>query len=290
MLIFLNKLSKGIGGTFTEGWYLKLANPAIPESEKTFKNLCKAFEEAFIPKDIKDWAHQTIYSLSMDQFNRDFDEYSTTFKLAQVCSRVDDDSILIDTLQRGVTNQLAVMMTTTTHPDRQEKTSWKWEQWLNKAGEFYQNMVWLRKLWSGGNSYILPAQNTKTARPARDPHTMDVDKVNLSPSERVEHLRNCKCFICHKEGCHLSKHRGYPGKRGRGRPPPRGEHSSWRKTTETRNIEEVDTQVNDFMRQHNISTEHALELMGNYYSHNDPATTWEKMAKEESVNRITLDF
>ena len=54
MLIFLNKLSKGIGGTFTEGWYLKLANPAIPESEKTFKNLCKAFEEAFIPKDIKD--------------------------------------------------------------------------------------------------------------------------------------------------------------------------------------------------------------------------------------------
>ena len=59
---------------------------------------------------------------------------------------------------------------------------------------------------------------------------------------------------------------------------------------ETRNIEEVDTQVNDFMRQHNISTEHALELMGNYYSHNDPATTWEKMAEEESVNRITLDF
>ena len=54
VLIFLNKLSKGREGTFAEGWYLKLANPAIPESEKTFKKLCKAFEEAFIPKDIKD--------------------------------------------------------------------------------------------------------------------------------------------------------------------------------------------------------------------------------------------
>ena len=54
MLIFLNKLSKGRGGTFAEGWYLKLANPAILESEKTFKKLCKAFEEAFILKDIKD--------------------------------------------------------------------------------------------------------------------------------------------------------------------------------------------------------------------------------------------
>ena len=54
VLIFLNKLSKGRGGTFAKGWYLKLANQATPESEKTFKKLCKAFEEAFIPKDIKD--------------------------------------------------------------------------------------------------------------------------------------------------------------------------------------------------------------------------------------------
>ena len=54
VLIFLNKMSKGRGDTFTKGWYLKLANPAIPDSEKTFKKICKAFEEAFIPKDIKD--------------------------------------------------------------------------------------------------------------------------------------------------------------------------------------------------------------------------------------------
>ena len=54
VLIFLNKLSKGRGATFTKGWYMKLANPAIPESKKTFRKLCKAFEEAFVPKDIKD--------------------------------------------------------------------------------------------------------------------------------------------------------------------------------------------------------------------------------------------
>ena len=54
ILIFLNKLSKGRGATFTKGWYMKLANLVISESKKTFKKLCKAFEEAFIPKDIKD--------------------------------------------------------------------------------------------------------------------------------------------------------------------------------------------------------------------------------------------
>ena len=59
---------------------------------------------------------------------------------------------------------------------------------------------------------------------------------------------------------------------------------------ETREVNEMDLQVNDFMKQHEISVEHAIELMGNYYSHNEPATTWEKMAEEESVHRITQDF
>ena len=46
VLIFLNKLSKGRGATFAKGWYMKLANPGIPDSEKTFKKLCKAFERS----------------------------------------------------------------------------------------------------------------------------------------------------------------------------------------------------------------------------------------------------
>ena len=130
ILIFLNKMSKGRGAIFTEGWYIKLVNKAIPDSEKTFKKLCTAFEEAFILKDVKDRARQTVYSLSMDQFNRDFDQYATTFRLAQACSGIDLDSILVDALQWGVTNQLAVMMTAAVLPEGQDKTGWKWEQLL----------------------------------------------------------------------------------------------------------------------------------------------------------------
>ena len=92
----------------------------------------------------------------MDQFNGDFNEYSTTSKLAQVCCGVNDDSILVDALQRGVTQQLAVMMTAAALPDGQ--TGWRWEQWLDKAREFYRNVVQLRKLRGGGNSYIPPAR------------------------------------------------------------------------------------------------------------------------------------
>ena len=45
ILVFLNNMSKGRGGTFAEGLYIKL--------EKTFKKLCDAFEETFILKDIE---------------------------------------------------------------------------------------------------------------------------------------------------------------------------------------------------------------------------------------------
>ena len=117
---------------------------------------------------------------------------------------------------------------------------------------------------------------------------MDIDKINLSPSDRAEHIRNRKCFICHKEGCHSSKHRGYLGKRGRGKPP--GDHSPWKKNIETTKEVKTDPEVANFMKLHNISAGHAIELMGNYYSHNNPATTWEPTAEEESVELVNLDF
>ena len=52
----------------------------------------------------------------------------------------------------------------------------------------------------------------------------------------------------------------------------------------------TDPEVANFMKLHNISAEHAVELMGNYYSHNNAAITWEPTAKEESVELINLDF
>ena len=92
--------------------------------------------------------------------------------------------------------------------------------------------------------------------------------------------------ICHKEGCHLSKHKGYP--KGRGKSPQQGAQPPWR-TTKTREVE-GDLQINNFMKQHGISTEQALNLMGNYYSHTEPVTTWEGTTKEDSVNEITQGF
>ena len=65
---------------------------------------------------------------------------------------------------------------------------------------------------------------------------------------------------------------------------------SWRKTTETTREVKTNPEVTNFMKLHNTSAGHAIELMGNYYSHNNATTTWEPMAEEESVELVNLDF
>ena len=39
-----------------------------------------------------------------------------------------------------------ITMTTADLPSGQEKTGWRWEQWLDKVGEFYRNIIQLREI------------------------------------------------------------------------------------------------------------------------------------------------
>ena len=44
------------------------------------------------------------------------------------------------------------------------------------------------------------------SRPARDPTTMDIDALNLSPVERSRCLRDRLCFICKQLNCSTRNH------------------------------------------------------------------------------------
>ena len=82
-LVTLNKMSTGRGATFTEGWYLRLANDNIPLDLKTFAKLDEDFHQTFISKDLGEQACQKVYSLSMEQFKGNFNQYTSAFRLAQ---------------------------------------------------------------------------------------------------------------------------------------------------------------------------------------------------------------
>ena len=204
VLVMLNKMSIGRGATFFEGWYHKIFNKELPPEQKTFKRLSEDLHQTFILKDLQDQACQELYSLSMSQYNGNFNKYASAFQLAQAHSRIDLESILVDVLQQGVTNQLAVIMTSATLPDRQ--TSWRWEQWLDKAREFYRNMVWLRNL-KQGNSYVAPGEppqkwvSSWKKKTNLDPDTMDINQVDLPPYEKRRHMKEDRCFQCHSPRC-----------------------------------------------------------------------------------------
>ena len=281
-MVFLNKMNKGRGAIFAKGWYNKIANEDIPESATTFKKILEVFKEAFIPRDVKDRARQSIHTLNMEMFKGDFDKYATTFCLAQGRSGVNDNAILVDALQRGVSNQLAMMMTATALPSRQEKTGWKWEQWLDKAGEFYRNITRVKGLRASKGT--LPIATGP--RWVQDPYAMDVDKIFLSPSEQAEHIRNRKCFICHKEGCHMAKYKGYPGRKEGFRQPrgkPADREKTWRKPPTIKEMKKEDNRVSTFMKEHDISLTQAIEMMGNYFGGPD------RNKPEEEV-LLNLDF
>ena len=82
-ITMLNKMNIGRGATFTEGWYLRLENDDIPPDHKSFVKLDEDFHRTFIPKDLEDWAHQQIYSLSVELFEGNFNQYTSAFRLAQ---------------------------------------------------------------------------------------------------------------------------------------------------------------------------------------------------------------
>ena len=201
---FLNKLNKGRAVHFAERWYTKLLDP---EEEISAEECLEAFEKAFAPRDIQDRAQQDLNSLTMKQFNGDFDQSSVAFKLAQGQSRLDDDRLLVDALQRGVNYQLAVMMTGVPLTDKQRDNGWKWEQWLDQAGRFYRNVVQLHNLQGRREElgFILLAP-TKPASPPEDPDAMDVDLLKAT----LQHKDNALlCSVRHEEG-HWTKQQDTP--------------------------------------------------------------------------------
>ena len=140
-------------------------------------------------------------------FNGDFHKFKSEFEIEVARSGVTDEHILIDLLGKAVSANLAFKMTALL----EEPTSHK--VWLYKVGQFYDAALRMKKL-QGGHGYVPTHAGPK--KTARDPMAMDVDRIYLSPTQRAEHIRNNKCFICHKVGCSTRNH---PGTKNR--PPNR---------------------------------------------------------------------
>jgi len=113
---------------------------------------------------------------------------------------------------------------------------------------------------------------------------MDIDILQLSPTQCAEHMHNNKCFICHKVGCHSNKH-PRPGNKATTCPPPAASSSFIRASTVSPVSEE--NPLLDYARKLNISEKEAVCSLGIVYGElNQDGTAAESGSVEEVVVHV----
>jgi len=103
-LILLNKMSKGQGADFSEGWLSRIADNTILEDEKTKELVILNFEKVFLPTDKTSRAQAALADLRMKgtPFKGDFHRFRSAFELEAGMSGVEDQNILKDMLRQAV--------------------------------------------------------------------------------------------------------------------------------------------------------------------------------------------
>ena len=101
-----------------------------------------------------------------------------------------------------------------------------------------------------------------------DPYAMDVDYITLAKG-MTQHRENLLCSVRHSEENHLSKHEGTPKKKKGNHSLPRNQ----RKKKSAPPILNNNAKLASFIKEHDISMEKALKLLGLFYNKHLGETT-----------------
>ena len=196
LLTALNKMSKGRGKPFLEGWFYKLNDTTIPDSEKTWDKMVASFKTTFYPFDIQNKARRTMNRLvqNLRDHEEGFQKYIMDFQLATAQTGIKDEETLIKAFATGLDPSLGQMVLSV------KDIPTMLNEWIRQASKFHAQQKRIAALQGGGSiRSFLP-------RTTQDHNAMDINAIQLSPIERVEHMKHNKCFICHKVKCHTKNH------------------------------------------------------------------------------------
>ena len=148
------------------------------------------------------------------------------------------------------------MMTRVPLSDEQRENGWKWEEWIDQAGQFYRNVVQLHNLRGGKEDLgFIPLAPLKPESPPEDPDAMDIDLLKATLQHEDDTLL---CSVRHEERC-WTKQQDAPRRK-------KGNHAlpqNLRKKKIPAPNEE--TPLVSYMKDNGITEERALELLGLFY-------------------------
>ena len=112
LLTALNKISKGRGKPFSEGWFYKLNDATIPDSKKTWNKMVASFKTTFYPFDIQNKARRPMNCLvqNLRDHEEGFQKYVTDFQLAVAQTGIKDKETLIEAFATGLDPSLGQMV------------------------------------------------------------------------------------------------------------------------------------------------------------------------------------
>ena len=147
LLIALNKISKGRGKPFSEGWFYKLNNATIPENEKTWDKMVASFKMTFYPFNIQNKARRTMNCLvqNLRDHEKGFQKYVTDFQLAIAQTGIKDKETLIQTFATGLDSSLGQMVLSV------KDIPTMLNEWIRQASKFHTQQKWITALQGGGS-------------------------------------------------------------------------------------------------------------------------------------------
>ena len=112
LLTALNKMSKGREKPFLEGWFYKLNDAIIPDSEKTWNKMVASFKTTFYLFDIQNKARRTMNHLvqNLRDHEEGFQKYVVDFQLATAQTGIKDEETLIEAFAAGLDPSLGQMV------------------------------------------------------------------------------------------------------------------------------------------------------------------------------------
>ena len=133
LLMVLNKMSKGREKPFLEGWFYKLSDATIPDSEKTWDKMVASFKMTFYPFDIQNKARRTMNRLvqKLRDHKEGFQKYIVDFQLAAAQTEIKDEETLIEAFTTGLDPSLGQMVLSV------KDIPTMLNEWIRQANKFH---------------------------------------------------------------------------------------------------------------------------------------------------------
>ena len=133
LLTALNKMSKGRGKPFSEGWFYKLNDATIPDSKKTWDKMVASFKTTFYPFHIQNKAKRTMNHLvqNLRDHEEGFQKYVVDFQLAAAQIGIKDEETLIKAFATRLDPSLGQMVLSV------KNIPTMLNEWIRQASKFH---------------------------------------------------------------------------------------------------------------------------------------------------------